>query len=119
MGNAIGGVVFTNTTRRTCSLSGRPHVELRPSYGVRQIEVVGTEPPPLPQGRRVVLGPGASAVLGLSWTNWCLRKLPSVLQIHLPGDKGTLDLPNPGAPTCLSPGGPTVIGVQTFARTPS
>jgi hypothetical protein len=93
-------------------------VELRPTYGQAQRLVHGTEPAPSPPVRTVLLRPGHSAVLGLSWANWCRKKIPSTLRIRLLGD-GEIALRNPGAPPCLAPGRPAVIGVEPFARVPT
>ena len=117
-GAAVGGVVLTNRGSGQCVLRGRPAVELRPTYGQRQRLVEGTEPAPSPRVRTVLLGPGQSAVVGLSWANWCRKKIPSILRIRLRVD-GEIDLRNPGAPQCLAPGRPAVIGVEPFAHVPA
>jgi Protein of unknown function (DUF4232) len=117
-GAAVGGVVLQNQGSRPCVLRGRPVVELWPTYGQAQRLVHGRKPAPSPPVRTVLLLPGHSAVLGLSWANWCGRKIPSRLRIRLPGD-GEIALRNPGAPPCLAPGRPAVIGVEPFARVPA
>lgn len=73
-GAAVGGVVLQNQGSRRCVLRGRPVVELRPTYGQAQRLVQGTEPAPSPPVRIVLLRPRHSAVLGLSWANWCRKK---------------------------------------------
>jgi hypothetical protein len=117
-GAAVGGVVLQNQGSRPCVVRGRPVVELRPTYGQAQRLVHGTEPAPAPPVRTVFLRPGRSAVLGLSWANWCRKRIPSTLLIRLSGD-GEIALRNPGVPPCLAPGRPAVIGVEPFARAPS
>src|SRR6266550_2459321 len=109
---------LTNRGSGQCLLRGRPAVELRPTYGQRQRLVEGTEPAPSPRVRTVLLRPGQSAVVGLSWANWCRKKIPSMLRIRLRGD-GEIDLRNPGAPQCLAPERPAVIGVEPFAHVPA
>jgi hypothetical protein len=113
-GAAVGGVVLTNRGSGPCVLRGRPVVELRPTYGQRQRLVKGTLPAPSPRVRT----PGESAVVGLSWANCCRKSIPSALRIRLPGD-GEIALLNPGAPQCLAPGRPTVVGVEPFAHIPA
>jgi hypothetical protein len=117
-GAAVGGVVLTNRGSGPCVLRGRPVVELRPTYGQRQRLVKGTLPAPSPRVRTVLLRPGESAVVGLSWANCCRKSIPSALRIRLPGD-GEIALLNPGAPQCLAPGRPTVVGVEPFAHIPA
>jgi Domain of unknown function (DUF4232) len=117
-GAAVGGVVLLNRGTGPCILRGRPAIVLQPTYGQAQRLVHGTEPAPSPPVRTVLLRPGQSAVLGLSWANWCRKKIPSVLRIRLPDD-GEIAIRNPGAPQCLAPGRPSVIGVEPFARAPA
>jgi hypothetical protein len=73
------------------------------------------------------LAPGAAAVLGIAWSNWCVpgaagsRKPqvpPRTVRITLGKGLGSLDVNYNAVPPCDAPGQPSTIGVRPFAPAP-
>lgn len=102
-GNRYSAITVTNTGG-ACTLAGQPGVSLK--SGATKLLSGKREPnttlAPVP------LGPGASAVLQLGWTNWCGAGVSGDVAavITLPGTAGTITVPAAiGVPPCLGAGG--------------
>ncbi|HUB39944.1 MAG TPA: DUF4232 domain-containing protein [Streptosporangiaceae bacterium] len=119
---ALGGVEFTNTGSRACTLHGVPRVALI-LHG-RRLPVRPTGPPPGIRGgyhvpSPVTLAPGkrGAAHLYTDWANWCGRHVRTLsIRIAMPGT-GTVTVAFNGppgwdyTPQCVQPGQPSTIAL--------
>lgn len=130
----VGAVALRNTGPVPCQLTGRPTVRLvgaprEPAQ--RQVDLPPQAPgfPDVaePAATLQALSPGATAVLSIQWSNWCVpgaagsakpQVPPSAVRISLGRGLGSLDAGYNAVPGCEAPGQPSVIGVRPFAPSP-
>jgi hypothetical protein len=112
-GSLAGAARFTNAGRRTCTLEGRPRVELvradGRALGVRVLAAGPAYPP-------VELRPGTAAYVHLSWSNWCGGAVGRPrLRVRLPHGGGALAAPlEPASPRCDDAHRASTLGVGWF-----
>ncbi len=117
---AHGDIELTNAGSATCTLRGLPRIAL--IRRGRRLAVRPTRAPDL-QLAPVLLAPGQTADLAVSWANWCGSRAPQLsVRITLSGG-GTITAPFNGrpdwdyVPQCLNARYPSTISVvQAYLR---
>jgi hypothetical protein len=127
-GSREGGVTLTNFSDTTCTLQGRPTVELlHPNLNPILSGITFLPSPPgwkvdalpKPAGWPVVtIHPGKAAFVRIRWSNWCPDGRAAPLwRLDIPGG-GTVDVANGfdelGPPPCNGPGLPSTVEVGPF-----
>jgi hypothetical protein len=130
----IAAVALRNVGPGRCRLTGYPTVRLvgaPRAPAQRQVDLSAQAPafPEIlePASTLRSLAPGATAVLSIDWSNWCVpgaarspkpQVPPKAVQITLGKGLGSLDVNYSAVPTCDAPGQPSTVGVQPFAPAP-
>ena len=129
-----GSVILRNAGGSPCRLTGRPVARFVGAPKMpRQVQV------PLPQRRPsfpqvappdstlLALPPGATASVGIDWSNWCVPGArqatkplvpPRALRLALPGAGGTVDADYNAVVPCVATNRPSTLGVRPFQTTP-
>jgi hypothetical protein len=115
-GVAVGSVVLTDISQRSCTLNGDPGVQLLTTSGT--VLVIAHRPNIDPAHSPAVLSPGNTATLALAWDNWCLPS-PGPLDVELTLGQGQLTITGPFdgppsydlVPACADPSQPSTLGV--------
>ena len=132
LAGGTGTVTLRNAGRSACRLTGRPTVRLvgAPHAPLQRQTAARPQPPAFPaivppSTTLLALPPGADAVLGVDWRNWCVPGAgtsrlvpPRAVQVTLPGRRGSLDIDYDAVPACDTPGQPSMLGVRPFAPAP-
>lgn len=127
-------VAFRNVGPGRCHLAGYPAVRLvgaPRAPAQRQVDRPAQEPafPEIlePAAALRALAPGATAILGIDWSNWCVpgaarsskpQVPPTAVRIAFGKGLGSLDVNYNAVPACDAPGQPSTIGVRPFAPAP-
>jgi hypothetical protein len=133
----VGGsatVALRNVGSGRCRLTGYPTVRLvgaPHAPAQRQVDrpaQASTFPEILePTATLRALAPGATAILGIDWSNWCVpgaarspkpQVPPKAVRITFGKGLGSLDVNYNAVPACDAPGQPSTIGVRPFASAP-
>jgi hypothetical protein len=104
-----GELVLTNVSRTSCSLLGKPVLELVGPGSFR----LGARSDQRMGGSSAVrsLLPRRQAQAGVFWSDWC-KRAPRAFVLTLPHNGGTLRFPPDGLPRC--DGGRTSLAVGPF-----
>jgi hypothetical protein len=132
-GSREGAVTLTNFSDTTCTLQGRPTVQLLHANLTPIVSGITflPSPPgwkvdalPKPKGWPVVtLHPGKAALVRIRWSNWCPDGRAAPLwRLDIPGG-GTVDVTNGfdelGPPPCNGMGQPSTVEVGPFEPAPA
>jgi hypothetical protein len=125
-GSVEGSIRLTNFSSKTCTLNGRPTLQvLSSATHPLQVQVIDVAPQwqadksPAPHGWPVVrLRPGGVAAIRVSWSNECPQlTAPALWKVNLGNGKGTLDVfgaDGASPPPCNGPGEPSTLQVGPF-----
>ena len=122
-GSLEGEIDLTNFSDTTCTLQGRPTIDLSGSPATGSVEFIDSpagwqaDAQPAPPGWPVVtLRPGDVASVRVRWGNWCPQGItPPLWHVEVPGS-GKVPVTNgmEGAPPCNGPGMPSTVEVGPF-----
>jgi hypothetical protein len=125
-GSLAGGASVVNLSSSSCTVGGKPGIELLDGRGT--VIARGPTAKSAPGGELVVLPPGGAARLITVWTNWCGKPptRPLTVRLSLPMGAGrlTATIREEGAlspnevPRCDSPGTASTIGVPLALAAP-
>jgi hypothetical protein len=125
-GSLAGGASVVNLSSSSCTVGGKPGIELLDGRGT--VIARGPTAKSAPGGQLVVLQPGGVASVGTVWMNWCGTPpmTPLSVRLFLPGSAGELVATIRGAvpatpnevPRCDSRGTGSTIGVSPAFATP-
>jgi hypothetical protein len=118
-GSLAGGASVVNLTSSTCTIGGKPVIELLDGRGT--VIAHGGDTKNAPGAELVVVSPGGVASVVTVWSNWCGSppRRPLRLRLSLPGSAGelaaTIREAGPASPNvvprCDSPGAGSTFGV--------
>jgi hypothetical protein len=127
-------VALRNVGPGRCRLTGYPTVRLvgAPRAPAQRQADLPAQAPAFPEilqptATLRALAPGATAILGIDWSNWCVPSAarspkpqvpPTAVRITLGKGLGSLDVNYNAVPACDAPGQPSTIGVRPFAPAP-
>jgi Protein of unknown function (DUF4232) len=127
-------VALRNIGPGRCRLTGYPTVRLAGAPRApaqRQVDLPAQAPafPEIlePAASLRALAPGATAILGIEWSNWCVpgaagsrqpQVPPRTVLISLGKGLGSLDVNYNAVPPCDAPWQPSTIGVRPFTPAP-
>jgi hypothetical protein len=141
-----GAVALRNAGPGRCALTGYPTVRLvgAPRAPAQRQVDLPAQAPSFPQAVEPAatlraLAPGATAILSIDWSNWCVPGLarspgaagspgaarsakpqvpPRAVRVTLAEGLGSLDVNYNAVPACDAPGQPSTIDVRPFAPAP-